>query len=305
MVDPISLTVGLGWSALVIYKLRFSQHAQMRAILRTQVVNGEQAQRVPAGEVRREGGERAESTPPVGKHRKRPEQRKRRFGRGECRSAAAALLVIHAVSAVLVVSFALGSSELNEQLAVLASLVAHVALNMYIFPREERSDGDDDRLRSGSATLAERDLRMIRLNGRYIKDRDASESMDPLCDLMVITGIKRYALRFIVGSDVEFSSGVFSFAAFSVVRWFKIKESYALDGTPRQHRRRDLRGGGMEGAAIIDDDGSVTVVNRFGGYREGTLTEVFSWPSVDVMEVSSVLENDFGKASFLQVFRRE
>ena len=49
----------------------------------------------------------------------------------------------------------------------------------------------------------------------------------------------------------------------------------------------------------------VTVLNRFGGFREGTLREVFSWPSDDVMEVYSVLENEAGRASFKQVFRKE
>jgi hypothetical protein len=148
------------------------------------------------------------------------------------------------------------------------------------------------------------------LNGRYIKDREASESMDPCCDLMRITGIKRYALRFILGSDVEFTGhGEFSFAAFSVIKWFKIRESYAcLHATPSKHRRRDLRSGGMLGTATIEDDGQgrpeVTVLNRFGGFREGTLKEVFSWPEDDVMEVNSVLENEAGRASFKQVFRR-
>jgi len=34
------------------------------------------------------------------------------------------------------------------------------------------------------------------------------------------------------------------------------------------------------------------------------LTEVFSWPSDDVMEVDTVLENEAGRASFKQIFRR-
>ena len=146
------------------------------------------------------------------------------------------------------------------------------------------------------------------MNGRYIKDRDASEPMDPCCDLMMITGIKRYALRFIVGSDVEFTDMEFSFAAFSVIRWFRIVERYR-NGMSAKHRRRDLRSGQMQGTATVnpgDRPGRpvVTVQNRFGGFRAGRLTEVFSWPSDDVMEVDSVLENEAGRASFKQIFRK-
>jgi hypothetical protein len=153
-------------------------------------------------------------------------------------------------------------------------------------------------------------------NGRWMKDTIASDSMDPLCDLMNIMGIKRYALRFIKGSDVEFSdAGKFAFAAFSVVTWFKIRESYGFDGGVSEHRRRDLRRGGMRGTMKLDNavikDGKttrnspvVTVSNDFGGFRQGTLREEFTWPREGIMEVFTTLENELGRASFKQVFSK-
>ena len=213
--------------------------------------------------------------------------------------AAGALLVVHAVAAVALVTG--GADTLVSELAVLISLILHIMLHV-LYTRCSTSK-DEGTGPGFSATGQYRHL-----NGRYIKDRDASESLDPCCDLMMITGIKRYALRFIVGSDVEFTDMEFSFAAFSVIRWFRIVERYR-NGSPARHRRRDLRSGPMQGTATVspgDRPGTpvVTVLNRFGGFRQGTLTEVFSWPADDVMEVDSILLNEVGQASFKQIFRR-
>lgn len=155
--------------------------------------------------------------------------------------------------------------------------------------------------------------------------RDASESMDPVCDLMAIGGIMRFALQFIVGSDVHFSHGSkgdtrthFSFAAFSVVQWFKIKESYPTWGQEVRHRRRDLRSGGMHGHMVLTNSTRfspsrnrevntpiIEITNEFGGYRPGTLREVFTWPEDGVMLIDSVITNEFGSARFTQIFQRE
>lgn len=156
-------------------------------------------------------------------------------------------------------------------------------------------------------------------------NRDASESMDPVCDLMAIGGIMRFALQFIVGSDVCFehvsegnSGMIFSFAAFSAVKWFKIKESYPTWGDRARHRRRDLRSGGMYGCMKFTQETRfspalnrhvntpiVDITNEFHGYRPGTLQEVFRWPEDGLMIVDSTITNEHGSARFSQIFRRE
>lgn len=153
--------------------------------------------------------------------------------------------------------------------------------------------------------------------------RDASDSMDPVCDLMGIGGIMRFALQCIIGSDVSFfkekndTGTFFSFAAFSVVTWFKIREAYPTWGDPARHRRRDLRSGGMYGTITLTDTSRfsaalnrqvntpiVEITNEFGGYRPGTLQEVFRWPEDGLMVVDSVITNDHGSARFTQIFRK-
>lgn len=149
--------------------------------------------------------------------------------------------------------------------------------------------------------------------------------MDPVCDLMAIGGIMRFALQFIIGSDIRFVCGrdgnqrpQFSFAAFSVAKWFKIKESYPTWGQEVRHRRRDLRSGGMLGHLVLKDSlrfsasknceihtPIIEISNEFRGYRPGTLKEVFSWPEDGVMLVHSIIKNAEGSASFKQVFRKE
>ncbi|KAI8101437.1 hypothetical protein M9435_001543 [Picochlorum sp. BPE23] len=155
-------------------------------------------------------------------------------------------------------------------------------------------------------------------NGRWIKDREASDSMDPVCDIMGIGGIMKAAIRLIVGSDVTFldnaqSPASFQFAAFSVIRWFKIRERYPLFNTSLSlvhHRRRDFRPGGMQGRIHVQHDAqtnrpTVLIDNAFYGHRAGTMKEVFTWPREDVMHVDTVITNDHGSASFLQIFHRK
>lgn len=280
--DPF--IIGLG--ALVVYAWRgpFSQRGQMAGLLREACVDvADDAEEV---QIESEDQGREKSMLAAGTARRG----------GTSRSA---LLVMHALGAVALVA---AGEDLGSELAVLISLILHMVLHI------QYTRGSTPRENGGAGPVVSATGQYRHLNGRYIKDREASEPMDPCCDLMLITGIKRYALRFIVGSDVEFTDMEFSFAAFSVIRWFRIVERYR-NGAAAEHRRRDLRSGRMQGTVTVspgDRPGSpvVTLRNRFGGFRAGTLTEVFSWPSDDVMEVDTVLENESGRASFKQIFRR-
>lgn len=172
----------------------------------------------------------------------------------------------------------------------------------------------------GHASIVQQHLPayMKRCNGRWIKDRHASDSMDPVCDIMGIGGIMKAAIRLIVGSDVTFLDNAqgpasFQFAAFSVITWFKIRERYPLFNTSLSlvhHRRRDFRPGGMQGRIHVQHDAhtstpTVLIENAFYGHRAGTMKEVFTWPQEDVMHVDTVITNDHGTASFLQIFHRK
>lgn len=47
--------------------------------------------------------------------------------------------------------------------------------------------------------------------------------------------------------EIQLDEKNFSFAAFSVVKWFKIVEGYSMGGAVSEVRRRDLRGEGACG----------------------------------------------------------
>ena len=49
----------------------------------------------------------------------------------------------------------------------------------------------------------------------------------------------------------------------------------------------------------------VEITNEFGGYRPGTLHEVFRWPEDGLMVVDSIITNEHGSAKFAQIFRRK
>lgn len=88
------------------------------------------------------------------------------------------------------------------------------------------------------------------LVGVWLKDKELSDSMDPVCDLMSIHGIIRMAIGLIKGVEIEVVLGAegreFKFAVLSGVLWFKIRERYVLSGPEVRHRRRDMRGGEVE-----------------------------------------------------------
>ena len=82
------------------------------------------------------------------------------------------------------------------------------------------------------------------LNGVWMKDKEASDSMDPVCDLMRLNGLLRMAIGLIKGAEIFATPGEsFRMDVLSGVLWFKIKEKYNLTGEEAKHRRRDFRGG--------------------------------------------------------------
>ena len=206
------------------------------------------------------------------------------------------------------------------QLGILLSLLGHLYTYIRMKQHEETSTATKT---FEEGRIVDKDfvskIKSSVCNGRWIKDKDASDSMDPICDLMGIYGITRFALRFIVGSDVSFSlcpnkNGegeimCFGFAAFSVIKWFKIQEKYPIDSTVVSHRRRDLRRGGMKGSMAFGRDTTQVIVrNEFKCENArycGTLEEVFSWPEENTMLVDSILKTPEGSASFRQIFHRD
>lgn len=146
------------------------------------------------------------------------------------------------------------------------------------------------------------------LTGRWIKDKQASDSMDAVCDMMKLNSLLRAAINLIKGIDIEATPGVeFRFAVLSGVLWFKIRERYPLDGTEVQHRRRDFRGGGSMGKAMPCAGGGIIIHHRFGPVMAGTMEERFFCPNHDTLNVITTLDvpSRGPPLTYTQVYRKK
>ncbi|GBF91184.1 hypothetical protein Rsub_04853 [Raphidocelis subcapitata] len=113
------------------------------------------------------------------------------------------------------------------------------------------------------------------LAGTWVKDHAASDSMEPIMEAMHMNGLLRTAIRLLRGLEIRLDEGSFSFAAFSVVRWFKLREAYSLGGGVSEQRRRDLRGR-MHGAAQLSPQGTILVSYKWGAPHTGRGLDEFS-----------------------------
>ena len=130
---------------------------------------------------------------------------------------------------------------------------------------------------------------ITQLNGVWIKDKELSDSMTPVCDLMQLNGVMRFAIGLIRGVQISCCPSKFEFAVLSGVLWFKIKERYELNGEESRHRRRDFRGGGSLGRATPAAEGGVEIAHRFGEPMPGVMEERFYCPEENVMFVDTVI----------------
>jgi hypothetical protein len=95
-----------------------------------------------------------------------------------------------------------------------------------------------------AATTISRPETILNLNGVWTKDKEASDSMDPVCDLMQLNRLMRVAIGLIKGVEIIADpNDSFQLNVLSGIMWFKIKEKFSLNGEEARHRRRDFRGG--------------------------------------------------------------
>ncbi|EFJ43590.1 hypothetical protein VOLCADRAFT_96212 [Volvox carteri f. nagariensis] len=101
-----------------------------------------------------------------------------------------------------------------------------------------------------------------RLGGVWVKDPERSDSMDEATAVMRLNGLVRTAIRLIRGLEIDpeaLKAGRFDMAIFSVISFFKVRESYRLDGTVAHFNRRDLRRGKHTASIAVQPDGSVVL----------------------------------------------
>ncbi|GAB4817126.1 hypothetical protein N2152v2_004172 [Parachlorella kessleri] len=87
------------------------------------------------------------------------------------------------------------------------------------------------------------------LSGVWIKDKGASDSMDPVCKAMELGRLMRMAIGLVRGLEIKMDSSTFHLNMLPVtgLGWFKVREAYPMDGQPARCGRRDMRKGGHTG----------------------------------------------------------
>ncbi|KAK3247551.1 hypothetical protein CYMTET_42956 [Cymbomonas tetramitiformis] len=136
-----------------------------------------------------------------------------------------------------------------------------------------------------------------KLVGRWVKDQAQSDRMDEAASLMQLNWVTRKAVRLINGLEIAISEDVFTLTVLSVIPWFKVVESYPMNGSEKKHRRRDLRLGDVRGNLVLSaQDDSAELTLHWGKPISGSETSSFVLHN-DKLTVTSKLDLDENKGS--------
>eukprot|EP00887_Chlorella_sp_A99_P002457 scaffold10.g2457.t1 len=118
------------------------------------------------------------------------------------------------------------------------------------------------------------------MGGVWVKDKQASDSMDVACSLMRLSGLVRAAVGLIKGLEIRITPGQFEMAVLSGILWFKIRERYHTSGEARQLGRRDLRRGKHTGRVELRRAESASDGCGAAGGSSGALATAGRLPAV-------------------------
>ncbi|KAL4856024.1 hypothetical protein ACK3TF_003464 [Chlorella vulgaris] len=144
------------------------------------------------------------------------------------------------------------------------------------------------------------------LSGTWVKDRAASDSMEAACDAMHLGGIIRSAIRLIRGLEVRCNGQLFRMSVLSGILWFKVTESYPVNGQPAQWRRRDLRKGKHVGRVQrCPSSGGLLLQLEWGEPHGGSAVDLFRLVEPDVLHVRTDMTVGGTRVVYTQVYRRK
>lgn len=141
--------------------------------------------------------------------------------------------------------------------------------------------------------------------GAWSKDYDQSDRLDEACALWKLNFVLRNAINLVRGLQLAVSKDGDTMLIFlpSVIKWFKIRESFPMSGTVTQNRRRDLRRGGARGTASADAEGAITVRNEWDTPIAGSLVDVLRIVG-DELHTESTLTIGGQQARYRTVYMR-
>ncbi|KAK9807921.1 hypothetical protein WJX73_002398 [Symbiochloris irregularis] len=127
------------------------------------------------------------------------------------------------------------------------------------------------------------------LQGSWVKDKVASDSMEPALHMVHLGRLMRSAVRLVKGIQLRVYDNCFEMAVFSVVPWFKVIERYPLTGSSVVCKRRDLRRGSHRGNASFTADGELMLALEWGPPYGGSGSEVYHLVDAETLHVASTM----------------
>eukprot|EP01023_Acetabularia_acetabulum_P014652 TRINITY_DN1715_c2_g1_i1.p1 TRINITY_DN1715_c2_g1~~TRINITY_DN1715_c2_g1_i1.p1 ORF type:complete len:336 (+),score=30.87 TRINITY_DN1715_c2_g1_i1:27-1010(+) len=184
-------------------------------------------------------------------------------------------------------AFCWQTNNLHKSLVVVSKKLRHSNENQQL---QELEDGDDiDGGFAQDAGLSEKEQQQHlqrKLTGTWIKDKELSDSMEGVMDLMQLGGIIRTAVKLVRGVRIEVTEDNLEAAVFSIFPWYKIIERYPLNGEKRDFKRRDFRSG--KHTAYVEAKASKIILRIvWDDPLGGVCTEVFTCPQDDQLRVDT------------------
>ena len=254
------------------------------------------------------------------------------------------LLLSHAAITLIIVyvfpwmAYAMEASVLSLAFHIVFVVFLKMLINLQIRRTRRMGRGPshgkqrkDDTEKCPLVTEAMRDS-IRALNGVWLKDKDLSDDMSPVFDLMKMSVMLRTAIGHITGVEINaippsdkadddsdagdsssldrpresYERGIYSFSVLTGILWFKIREKYILDGlTVVCHKRRDRRRGGAFAIAFPSADGGIEVKTAFGHPLKGTMHERIFSPVEGILHIETTVSTDEnGSVSYRQVYRK-
>lgn len=147
--------------------------------------------------------------------------------------------------------------------------------------------------------------RLQDMTGTWMKDGKASSSMEEAIHLMHLSRLTRTAVKLIKGIQIVQTAEKFDLAVFSVISWFKIRESYPMNGEVRQEKRRDLRRGKHRGRLRVDRDGDLCLHLEWDDPFGGSGHDKFCLVSPTELHAHSHLNVGGNSADYVTVYRKQ
>eukprot|EP00195_Chlamydomonas_chlamydogama_P017753 CAMPEP_0202891962 /NCGR_PEP_ID=MMETSP1392-20130828/1857_1 /ASSEMBLY_ACC=CAM_ASM_000868 /TAXON_ID=225041 /ORGANISM="Chlamydomonas chlamydogama, Strain SAG 11-48b" /LENGTH=171 /DNA_ID=CAMNT_0049575837 /DNA_START=113 /DNA_END=629 /DNA_ORIENTATION=- len=120
------------------------------------------------------------------------------------------------------------------------------------------------------------------ITGIWLKDKKASDSMDDMCTAMNLSFLFKQAVNLMKGIEITQDDATLVVCSISLVNWFQVKETYRMDGTPGETKRRDLRKGKTQASIKVIPPspeypgGAIDMATEWGEPYAGFGNDVFS-----------------------------